>query len=58
MLVSLKSACSKYPGVTDVVLVLGETNKSAIRLPFRVDASDTLLGVLGDMIGQECIVLK
>lgn len=36
-LVTVKSACGKHPGVTDVVLVLGEEKKSAIRLPFRVD---------------------
>ena len=36
-LVALKSLCSEYAGATDVVLVLGEANKSAMRMPFRVE---------------------
>lgn len=57
-LVSLKAVCSKHPGITDVVLVLGEADKSAIKLPFRVDAGDGLLEALNEILGEECIALK
>ncbi len=54
----LKSACAKYPGTTEIVLVLGEENKSAIRLPFKVDESHGLTELLKDALGEESITLK
>ena len=57
-LVTLKSLCSEYAGVTDVVLVLGEANKSAMRMPFRVAADDQLMSQLRQTLGDECVVLK
>ena len=57
-LVALKSLCSAYAGVTDVVLVLGEANKSAMRMPFRVAADDQLMSQLRQTLGDECVVLK
>ena len=57
-LVTVKSACGKHPGVTDVVLVLGEEKKSAIRLPFRVDTNETLLSQLHECLTEDCVVLK
>ncbi len=38
-------------GTTDVVLVLGE-EKSAMRLPFKVDANDNLLSQLKNTLGE------
>lgn len=58
VLVDMKSLCSKHPGVTDVVLVLGETDKSAIRLPFRIDTGDGLIASLQELLGEECVVVK
>lgn len=57
-LVQLKSLCSEHPGMTDVVLVLGDADKSAIRLPFRVEKSDILLDGLKVALGDECVVVK
>ena len=57
-LVALKSLCSEYAGVTDVVLVLGDANKSAMRMPFRVEAGDQLMSQLRQTLGDECVVLK
>ena len=57
-LLQLKRICSEYNGKTDIVLVLGEDKKSAIRLPFRVDASDSLVGELVKLLGEDCVVLK
>lgn len=55
---SLKQLCGEYSGNTDIILVLGDTKKSAIRLPFRVNASDTLLGELVKLLGEDSVVLK
>ena len=57
-LVKMKSVCSENAGTTDVVLVLGEKEKSAMRLPFKVDANDSLLSQLKNTLGEECVVLK
>ena len=57
-LVKMKSVCSENAGTTDVVLVLGEKEKSAMRLPFKVDANDNLLSQLKNTLGEECVVLK
>ena len=57
-LVKMKSVCGENSGTTDVVLVLGEKEKSAMRLPFKVDANDNLLSQLKNTLGEECVVLK
>ena len=54
----MKSVCGEHTGVTEVVLVLGEENKSAMRLPFKVDTNDNLLNQLKNTLGEECVVLK
>jgi hypothetical protein len=40
------------------VLVLGEGKKSAIKLPFRIDATDELIGALVKILGEDAVVLK
>ena len=57
-LIKMKSVCGEHAGVTEVVLVLGEENKSAMRLPFKVDTNDNLLNQLKNTLGEECVVLK
>ena len=57
-LVELKSLCSKYPGTTEVVLVIGESSKSAIKLPFKVDAGSDLVPSLNKLLGENCVVAK
>lgn len=57
-LVKMKSVCGENAGTTDVVLVLGEKEKSAMRLPFKVDANDSLLSQLKNTLGEGCVVLK
>ena len=44
------------PGFTDVVVVLkeGET-KRPLRMPFRVDVADGLIGKLEDLVGKDCV---
>jgi DNA polymerase-3 subunit alpha len=57
-LLVLKQTCSDFPGNTDIILVLGADKKSAIKLPFRVDGSDNLVGALVKLLGEDCVVLK
>lgn len=57
-LLSLKQVCGNFVGNTDIVLVLGADKTSAIRLPFRVDASEELIGELVKLLGEDCVALK
>ena len=57
-LMTLKSLCKDHPGTAEVVLVLGEAKKSAIRLPFKVDEHGALMGKLVKALGEEAVVLK
>lgn len=57
-LLKLKEVCSNYPGSSDIVLVLGNEKKSALRLPFKIDSSDNLIGALVRDLGEDCVVLK
>lgn len=57
-LLALKQVCSQFPGISDIVLVLGENKKSAIKLPFRVDPTHALIGALVKILGEDAVVLK
>lgn len=57
-LLQLKRICGEFTGNTDIVLVLGEDKKSAIKLPFKVDGCDELVGSLVKELGEDCVVLK
>lgn len=58
VLEQLKKTCSRHPGVDTIILVLGDENKSAIKLPFAVDVGDTLTGELGKLLGEDAVVVK
>ncbi len=57
-LTQLKEISSRYPGPSDIVLVLGQDKKSAIKLPFTVDTADALVGELVKLLGEDAVVLK
>ncbi len=57
-LMNLKQICSLFPGLNDIILVLGADKGSAIKLPFRVDGSDELVGRLVKILGEDAVVLK
>lgn len=57
-LLDIKRICTDFVGHTDIILVLGEEKKSAIRLPFRVDGSSELIGELVKVLGEDCVALK
>lgn len=55
ILVALKSLCRDYVGEDEVILVLGDETKSAMRLPFRVEADDPLITGLVGILGKDCV---
>ncbi len=57
-LIKMKSVCGDYAGMTDVVLVLGEEKKSAMRLPFKVEVDDALIKKLEQLLGKECVKVQ
>lgn len=57
-LLKLKTLCKEHAGSTEVVLVLGDTKKSAIRLPFKVDEQGSLMSELVKSLGEDAVVLK
>ncbi|MDB5161540.1 MAG: dnaE [Candidatus Saccharibacteria bacterium] len=57
-LLKLKKASNAFPGMNDIVLVLGEDKKSAIKMPFKVDGSDELVGELVKIVGEDAVILK
>lgn len=57
-LVMLKKICADHPGLSDIILVLGSDKQSAIKMPFRVDSTDELIGKLVKVLGEDAVVLK
>lgn len=57
-LLSVKKICGKFPGMSEIILVLGEVEKSAIRMPFKVDSNSDLTKELVRLLGEDCVVLK
>lgn len=57
-LIKMKQICGEYPGISEIVLVLGADKKSAIKMPFKVDGSDNLIGALVKILGEDAVVFK
>jgi hypothetical protein len=57
-LLQLKQRFNEFPGDNEVILVLGEAKKSAIRMPFTVDPSIDLQQIIATLLGSECVALK
>ncbi len=55
---TLKTICAKFPGISDIVLVLGVENKSAIRLPFRIEENGNLISALVKEFGEDCVTVR
>lgn len=57
-LFSIRQVCSDFPGNSDIVLVLGTDKKSAIRLPFKVNASGELCDLLVKILDEDSVALR
>ena len=56
-LIGLKQSCSVYPGLSEVILVIGE-DKKAMRMPFRCEPEQALIDELIGLFGTEGVVVK
>ena len=56
-LMNLKKICGTYPGLSEVILVIGP-EKKAMRMPFRVELEDVLVSGLKEIFGDEGVVAK
>lgn len=54
-LLRLKKTFNSFPGMSEIILVLGKSKESAIRLPFRAEASEELKSVITELYGADCI---
>ncbi len=56
-LVKLKQSCNTYPGLSDIILVIGK-DKKAMRLPFRCEPTQELVDGLNGIFGAENVIVK
>jgi DNA polymerase-3 subunit alpha len=54
-LLQLKKSFNRFPGSSEIILVLGKSKDSAIRLPFKAEASPELVSVVTELYGPDCI---
>lgn len=57
-LLTMKQELNKYPGESEVILVLGPEKESAIRMPFKIEINEPLRSKLIDIYGQDCVIEK
>lgn len=56
---SIKKSCSKSYGTTEVILVVdGGQERTAMRVPFKVEPTSLLLEELSDTLGEDNVILK
>ena len=56
-LISLKKACANFPGLSEIILVIGE-EKKAMRMPFKCDPEQKLVEELRNYFGPEGVVVN
>lgn len=56
-LVDLKTSCGRFPGTSEVILVIGP-DKKAMRLPFRCECDEKLISELKEIFGDDGVVVK
>lgn len=57
-LLALKDKLREFPGKNDVILVLGEDKKDALKLPFQAENNEQLLAAIGEIYGADCVAAK
>lgn len=57
-LLKMKQMLNLHPGESEIILVLGEGKTSAIRLPFRAEASENLQAELTELYGATAVALR
>jgi DNA polymerase-3 subunit alpha len=54
----LKTMLNQFPGESEIILVLGQDKKNAIRLPFSADPCDSLTSSISELFGADCVAIK
>jgi DNA polymerase-3 subunit alpha len=54
---AMTKICGTYPGLSEVILVIGE-KKKAMRIPYKVELEDVLISGLKEVFGDENVVAK
>ena len=57
-LLKLKQTFNSFPGSHEVVLVLGDDKKSAMRMPFTIEPAEDLQTAVAGLLGAECVAFK
>ena len=57
-LMALKQKLSEYTGKDQAILVLGKDKKSAIKMPFGINACQQLIDATVNIFGKECVRVK
>ncbi|MBP5633951.1 DNA polymerase III subunit alpha [Candidatus Saccharibacteria bacterium] len=54
---AMTKICGTYPGLSEVILVIGE-KKKAVRIPYKVELEDVLISGLKEVFGDENVIAK
>ena len=57
-LLALKKILNQFPGDKEAILVFGEKDKSAIKLPFKVDVTTELTDQVKELLTPECVAVR
>lgn len=57
-LMALKQKLSEYTGKDQAILVLGKDKKSAVKMPFGINACQQLIDAAANIFGKECVRVK
>ncbi|MDR1197313.1 MAG: DNA polymerase III subunit alpha [Candidatus Nomurabacteria bacterium] len=58
LLTQTKAILSKFTGESEIIMVLGEDKTDALRLPFKAEIGEELLGKLEKIYAAGCVVVK
>jgi DNA polymerase-3 subunit alpha len=57
-LLQMKEKFKEFVGDDEVILVLGDDKKDAVRMPFGAQICDELTAAVGEIYGAECVAVK
>ena len=55
----IRHLCELNPGVQEIIMVIKDgEGKRPLKLPFRIDVNDDLMGPLRELLGSECVKVQ
>ena len=57
-LLKMKEKFRESTGEDEIILVLGEDKKDAVRMPFKTKISDELTAAVSEIYGEDCVAVK